>query len=126
MKKETQKKKAVKREAEKKPKKPELKPEVKGSAEPKKAKPKQGIWNVVIHPHLAEKSMNMIEAENKLVFIVNKETNKKAIKDVIEAEFNVKVKSVRVEITQKGQKKAYVTLKPDYSAADIASKMGML
>jgi large subunit ribosomal protein L23 len=102
----------------------ENKKEVKEVKE-KKLKEKD-VWDVLIHPHLAEKSMNMVEIENKLVFIVDKKTDKKTIKEVIEKEFNVKVDSVRTETTTRGQKKAYVKINPEYSAADIASKFGMI
>ncbi len=83
-------------------------------------------WKVLIYPHLAEKSMNLVELENKLVFIVNRNSKKEDIKKAIEREFNVKVERVNVEITRKGQKKAFVKLKPEFSASDIASRLGML
>ncbi len=91
-----------------------------------KTKKGKNVWDVLIHPHLAEKSMNMVELENKLVFIVDKRADKRTVKEVIEKEFNVKVDSVRTEITTRGQKKAYVKINPEFSAADIASKFGMI
>jgi len=91
-----------------------------------KTKKEKNVWDVLIHPHLAEKSMNMVELENKLVFIVDKRADKRTVKEVIEKEFNVKVDSVRTEITTRGQKKAYVKINPEFSAADIASKFGMI
>ena len=84
------------------------------------------VWDILMFPHLTEKSMNMVEIENKLVFVVRRNATKKHIKEAIEKEFNVKVEGVKTEITQKGQKKAYIKLKPEYSAADIATKLGML
>ncbi len=87
-------------------------------------KPK--TWNVLIHPQLAEKSMNMVEMENKLVFIVRRNATKAQIKREFEETFNVKVNKVNVEITPKGQKKAYIKLSPEHSAEDIASRLGML
>lgn len=83
-------------------------------------------WKVLMYPQLAEKSMNMVELENKLVFIVNKNAKKEQIKEAVEKQFNVRVIKINVEITRKGEKKAYVKLHPDDSAADIASRMGML
>ncbi|HDD72758.1 MAG TPA: 50S ribosomal protein L23 [Candidatus Aenigmarchaeota archaeon] len=83
-------------------------------------------WKVLMYPHLAEKSMNMVEMENKLVFIVQRNARKSDIKEEVERVFDVKVKKVNVEITRKGNKKAYVKLHPEYSAADIASRLGML
>jgi large subunit ribosomal protein L23 len=83
-------------------------------------------WSVLIYPHLTEKSMNMVELENKLVFIVNLKADKEMIKKAVEKEFNVKVDWVRTEISRKGYKKAYIKINPEYSASDIASKLGML
>ena len=83
-------------------------------------------WKVLMYPQLAEKSMNLVEIENKLVFIVNPKANKEEIKASVEKNFDVKVMGVSTMITTKGQKKAFVKLHPDNSAADIASRLGML
>ena len=93
-----------------------------------KSKNKEGkeVWSILIYPHLAEKSMNMVELENTLVFIVSRKAKKKDIKEAIEKEFDVKVERVRTEITTKGQKKAFIKIHPDFSAADVASKLGMI
>ena len=40
--------------------------------------------------------------------------------------FKVKVKKVNIEITNKGYKKAYIKLEPEFNASDIASKLGMV
>ena len=49
---------------------------MKESAEKKtkdeKAKKEYNPWNILEHPHLTEKSMNLVEIENKLVFTVTK------------------------------------------------------
>ena len=83
-------------------------------------------WKTLVYPHLAEKSMNMIELENKLVFVVRREANKEKIKEALEKGFNIKVLKVNTEITQRGEKRAYVKLHPDSSALDIATRMGMI
>jgi large subunit ribosomal protein L23 len=99
-----------------------------GNAQGKAGKETKGIdvWKILVYPHLTEKSMNMVEIENKLVFIVNKKASKSEIKEAIEKEFEVKVDKVRTEITTRGQKKAYVKINPEFSAADVASKLGMI
>lgn len=113
------------------------KPEVKkvekpaAKAEPAKPKPKAekavyNPWKVLRFPHLAEKSMNMVEMENKLIFIVDRNATKAQIKEAVEKGFNVKVQKVNMEITTTGQKKAYVRLTSNYMASDIASRLGML
>lgn len=89
-------------------------------------KKSQSMWDLVKFPQLAEKSMNMVEMENKLVFIVQKKAKRSEIKEAIEKEFGVTVEKVNVVITMKGQKKAYVKLSAKDSASDIASRMGML
>ncbi len=83
-------------------------------------------WKVILYPHLAEKSMNMVETENKIVFIVTRNATREEIKKDVENSFSVKVDSVNVEITPKGRKKAYVKLSSESSASDIASRLGML
>jgi large subunit ribosomal protein L23 len=120
-------------EEEKSEEKPAEKPREEKPAEPAapavpEIRGKEGYdpWKVLIYPHLAEKSMNMVELENKLVFIVKKDATKSRIKEAVENGFNVKVLSVNVEITMKGQKKAYIKLSPEHSAADIATRLGMI
>jgi len=102
--------------AEKEPGKPEPAP-VMGEYNP---------WGILLYPHLAEKSMNMVEMENKLVFIVSRKANKKDIKEAVEKGFDVKVAEVKTEITTKGIKKAYIKLAEGYEAADVASRLGMI
>jgi len=103
------------------PKKNELK-----EGKPTKKAKETDVWSILSYPHLTEKSMNMVELENKLVFIVNKKAGKNEIREAIEKEFGVKVDWIRTEITTRGQKKAYVKINPEFSAADIASKLGMI
>jgi len=83
-------------------------------------------WKVINFPHLAEKSMNMVEFDNKLTFIVRKSATKKEIKEAVEKLFDVKVLRVQTEVTPKGVKKAYAKLGPEHSASEIASRMGMV
>ncbi len=83
------------------------------------------FYDVILHPLVTEKTVKMVEIENKLTFIVKKEATKKQIKQLIEKHFNVKIEKINTLITQKGVKKAYVKLKPEYNASDIASKLGV-
>ena len=93
---------------------------------PEAAKSKKDPWTVLKHPHLAEKSMNMVELDNKLTFIVRRDATKAEIKEAIENLFSVKVLAVQTEITRMGAKKAYAKLAPGFSAGEIASRMGMV
>ncbi len=83
-------------------------------------------WSILLNPLLTEKAIGKIEAENKLVFIVNRRSNKNQIRWAMEKAFNVKVDNVRTMIDRKGRKKAWVKLSKEFSAADIATRLGML
>ncbi len=83
------------------------------------------MHDVIIRPDITEKSMSMIEKENKLVFIVSRKANKKIIKQAVEKLYEVKVESVNTLITPKGEKKAFIKLSPEYKAEEIATRMGI-
>lgn len=80
---------------------------------------------VVYRPYVTEKTFDMIERQNKLVFLVNRNSSKKKIQSAIETLYDVKVFSVNTVITLIG-KKAYVRLAPESSASDLASKLGLV
>jgi large subunit ribosomal protein L23 len=48
------------------------------------------------------------------------------VKWAVEKGFDVKVEKVNLQITRKGVKKAYIKLKPEYSAIDVATRLGMM
>ena len=72
-----------------------------------------------------EKIVRMIEAENILVFETSMKTTKTEIKNEFEKVFNVKVESVNTYI-RKNKKYAYIRLKPQFRAVDIATKLGLM
>jgi large subunit ribosomal protein L23 len=75
---------------------------------------------------MTESASMMVEKENKLVFIVNKKAGKADVKRAVEELYEVKVERVNLLITPQGEKKAFVKLHPDYKAADVAIKLGIL
>jgi ribosomal protein uL23 len=83
-------------------------------------------YEIIIHPLISEKAVNMIETENKICFIVNDKANKKEIKETIEKLHKVKVENVNIIRDRKGRKKAIVKLKKEFKAGDIAIKLGVL
>lgn len=83
-------------------------------------------WSILLHPLLTEKAIGKIESENKLIFIVNRKSDKKQIKWATERAFSVKVDNVSTLIDRKGRKKAWVKLSKEFSASDIATRLGML
>jgi len=83
-------------------------------------------YEVILYPLMTESSSLMVERENKLVFVVSLKANKKDVKRAVEELYEVKVKDVNTQITPQGQKKAFVKLQPDFKAADVAIKLGIL
>lgn len=83
------------------------------------------IYSMIKKPLVTEKTFDLIEKENKLVFLVDKSANKNTIKRAIESIHNVKVIRINTLITPRGEKKAFVKLHPDNSAQDIAIDLGI-
>jgi len=80
---------------------------------------------MIIKPISTEKAIRLIEAENTILFEVDRRNKKKEIREEIEKMFKVKVKSVN--IVNRGSKKiAYITLKKANPAIDIATRLGMI
>jgi len=83
-------------------------------------------YKILKYASITEKSVSLIEKENKIVFIVDRKANKKQIKEAFEKLFGVKVESVNTQITLDGRKKAYIKLKPEFKARDVAVKLGLV
>lgn len=83
-------------------------------------------YEVLIHPLISEKAVNMIETQNKLTFVVNKKSSKQDIKNAIEQLYNVKINKINTVNDLKGRKKAIVKLDPKFKASDIATKLGVI
>jgi large subunit ribosomal protein L23 len=86
---------------------------------------KESLMNVLIGPHVSEKSARVSEGSNQFVFRVRRDARKPDIKAAVELMFEVKVESVNVVNTEGKQKrfgqrlgrrqdfkKAYVRLAP--------------
>ncbi len=81
---------------------------------------------VVKYPLSTEKSIRQMEAENKLIFVVDKKATKQMIKERIEKLYNVKVIKVNTCIDTKNRKKAYITFSEDTPAIDLATQLGLM
>jgi large subunit ribosomal protein L23 len=81
---------------------------------------------IITFPLMTESASVMVEKDNKLLFIVNMKADKQDIKKAVEAMYEVKVADVHTLITPQGVKKAFVKLKPEYRASDVAIKLGIL
>ena len=80
---------------------------------------------MILKPVTSEKAVKMIDVDNTLLFEVGMKMDKNAIKAEMESVFNVKVDCVRTQIT-KNKKYAYVKLKKENPAIDVATKLGMI
>lgn len=80
---------------------------------------------VIKFPLISEDTVSLIEKENKITFIVDLKANKKDVLRAVEHLYEVEVEKVNTVITFDGTKKAYVKLRPDFSAADLAVKLGI-
>lgn len=83
-------------------------------------------YTIIKYPLSTEKSIRLMEAENKLIFVVNKQATKKEIKKAIEEMFKVEVDDVGTFVNAEGEKRAYVKFSSKNPAIDIATKMGLM
>jgi len=82
-------------------------------------------YKIVKHPLSTEKSIRLMESQNKLIFIVDIDADKGIIKKAIESMFKAKVDSVRTYISR-GEKRAYIKFADESPAIDIATQLGLM
>jgi large subunit ribosomal protein L23 len=80
---------------------------------------------VIKYPFITEKATLSMEKSNTLQFLVGREARKEQIRKAVQDMYNVKVLKVTTMITPRGEKKALVTLAPENSAEEIASRLGI-
>jgi ribosomal protein uL23 len=81
-------------------------------------------YDIIYHPYVTEKTMNFMEKNNALEFVVKRQANKKQIKAAIEKMFEAKVKAINTRITKRG-KHAIVIFMPEFKAEDIGMRIGI-
>ena len=81
---------------------------------------------LLVQPINTEKASKTMTDRNTLTFIVHNRANKVMIKKNFKDIFGVKPRSVNTLVRPDGKKKAFVTLKPEDNAIDIASKLGII
>ena len=80
---------------------------------------------IVIRPYITEKTFAMVENEQKICFLVNRESSKPKIIDAIMTLYNENAIQVDTARTVYG-KKAFVKFDSSDKARDLATKIGML
>jgi large subunit ribosomal protein L23 len=81
---------------------------------------------IIKNPLSTEKSIRLLNSENKLVFVVDRKARKPEIKAELEKLFNAKVEQLRTLIDRKGNKKVFVRFTAETPALDIATKLGLM
>lgn len=89
-------------------------------------KPLEDPFDVIKFVLMTEKSIRMVELQNKLVFIVNRPAKRPQIKQAIENAFGSPISGITVLVDQAGRKKAFVKFKNAGAAGDIAIKLGII
>ena len=80
---------------------------------------------IIFRPYITERTFDQIARENKICFMVDNKASKAQIASAIEALYEVKVRAVNT-MRSIGGKKAFVRLVPEYSATDLATKLGLV
>ena len=80
---------------------------------------------ILHHPITSEKAVRLIEAENKIMFVVDKRALKQQVKKAMEKDFKVKVEKINLHIKD-NKKIAIIKLKAETPAIDVATKLGII
>ncbi len=75
---------------------------------------------------MTEKAIQLIETQNKLVFIVRRNSTKDDIKNAAESAFKSPIKDVQTLIDQKSRKKAFIKFAKEGDAGEIAIRLGII
>ena len=74
-------------------------------------------YSVIIKPHVTEKTMNLIDLNNEITFVVDRRANKKQIKHAFEELYEEKVAKVNTHIT--------IKLVEEEMAEELAVRLGV-
>lgn len=80
----------------------------------------------VKYPLSNEKAIRLMEAENTLVFVIDRRATKEDVRRSIMETFKVKVERINTYTTPAGKKRAYVCLSADNPAIDIMTQLGLM
>ena len=79
---------------------------------------------ILLHPYVTEKTLNLMEVHNSIMFIVKEKATKPEVKKAFEELFEVKVERVNVKHTRYG-KQAIIKLTKEYKADDVGMRIGI-
>ena len=81
--------------------------------------------SILLKPLMTEKAVRMMEMENKITFIVTRNSSKDEIKKEFESLFGAKIDSINTHIN-KNRKVAFIKMKEANAAANVATKLGLM
>jgi len=81
--------------------------------------------SIIIKPHITEKTFNLIETQNMLIFIVSRAATKDQIRGALKTLYEAEVQDVNTLRTTSG-KKAIVKFTDQEGARDLATTMGLV
>ena len=82
-------------------------------------------YSIIIKPHVTEKTMNLIDENNEITFVVRRTANKNQIKRAFVDLYEEEVERVNTHITPKGEKVAYIKLVEEEMAEELAVRIGV-
>ena len=78
---------------------------------------------VLKYPLATEKAISLIDRNNVITYIADFRATKTEIKREFEAQFGVKVDSIRAVNTSTNLRKVYIKIAKGFKASDVASKL---
>ena len=85
----------------------------------------ENLHSIILRTYITEKTLNLIEKENKLTFIVADSAKKDDVKQAIKIMYESDVRDVNLFRTIRG-KKAIIRLTKDDEARQLATKLGLV
>ncbi len=79
---------------------------------------------IILHAYVTEKSMDEMERQNKLEFVVDRRASRAEVKAAVEKTYQCKVAKITIKIVRIG-KIATVKFASGFSAEDIGSRAGV-
>jgi large subunit ribosomal protein L23 len=80
---------------------------------------------IILRPYVTEKTFALVENEQKICFLVEKEATKPQIIEAVKTLYNEDAVNIETARTIYG-KKAFVKFKSPDKARDLANKVGMM
>lgn len=80
--------------------------------------------SILLHPYVTEKTLNLMESHNSLMFVVKEGATKQEVKKAFEDLFEVKVERVNIKHSRFG-KQAIIKLTSEFKADDVGMRIGI-